>query len=230
MKVLVTYVGFLLLLTIVGCAPEYYLADDFEAITIDHKTVAILPFEMIFTGRRPKDVSVEEMEKLEINESIIFQRSFYKEVLISLQNGRKPIRVKVQNYKKTLQILEENDIGIKESWYEHGEYLADVLGVDAVVGARIHKNRIMSDFASFSFDMINSAYYVISVFKGWNTSAEFNTTSNEVHADYSLINNGNGEVLWSISYDIAIDWESTPNSIIDKINKGSAKAFPYRIK
>ena len=99
MKNSILYAGFLCLLTITVCVPEYYLIGDFETIATDHKEIAILPFEMIFTGIRPKNVSTEQWEKLEVNESVIFQGSFFKEILHSLESGRRQKSLKVQKLK-----------------------------------------------------------------------------------------------------------------------------------
>ena len=37
-----------------SCARKNYTASNFDEMTIDHKTVAVIPAEMIFTGNRPK--------------------------------------------------------------------------------------------------------------------------------------------------------------------------------
>ena len=56
MKPLLPLGGTLLFLLSYACTP-YYLAHDFEARAMDHQTVAVVPFEMIYTGVRPRGPS-----------------------------------------------------------------------------------------------------------------------------------------------------------------------------
>ena len=230
MKKVILQLSLLAILMLIACGPPYYTSNNFDAITADHQIIAVLPFEMIYNGKLPKDLSEEDLLKIEEVESLAFQQSFYNEILRSTQSGKKPIRVDVQDTKKTIKILEENGISIQQSWYERCENLAELLGVDAVVGARITKTRFMSDLASMGIDLTNDILYILAELNSWRWLPQGDPTNKEVTATYSLLDKERGDVLWSFSFGEAADWSRNSNDIIDDINRKGARTFPYRIK
>jgi hypothetical protein len=204
----------------------YYVAADFDARTAGHQTFAVLPFEMVFTGTRPEKLTEADMEVLAEAESKAFMISFYNEVLASTRHGRKPLRISLQHYDKTLSILEEHQIDIRSSWKEDPGRLAQLLGVDAVVKGRIQKHRIMSDLASYGIDI---GVHILAAITdaAWFWLPEM-TRSKEIDTNYSLLDR-EGTVLWSIAYDIDADWRRPADEIIDDINRRSVRKFPYRV-
>lgn len=228
---IVRYIPILFILLILGaesCSPVF-ISPNFENITQEHKSVAVLPVEMIYTGIRPEMLSDEDLEEIEIAESKSFQISFFNEVLYSASRGKNEIRIDLQDYQKTNRLLEDNGVGILESWTENPEYLAEILEVDAVVRARIEKTRLMSDFASFGIELGAHILDEIMDHSTWLWLPYGGTKSKEVHANYSLLNKENGTVLWSVGFDTSADWRQKANEIIDGINRRAARKFPYRI-
>lgn len=209
-----------------GCKP-YYIVSDFENRTANHKTVAVLPFEMIFSGVKPERLTDAELETIKDAESKAFMISFYNEMLQSTRGGKKPIRVDVQHYDKTLKLLNDNGINVRSSWSEDPSAMAKILGVDAVVKARVEKHRLMSDLASYGIDLGVHIINILSDYSFWLWLPPGLTKSKEVNSSYSLIDK-DGITLWSISYSEEADWHKASNEIIDHINRGSAKKFPYR--
>ncbi len=211
------------------CAP-HYIASNFEAETINHKEVAILPFEMVYTGVKPEELTEKDMVTIEIAESKAFQISYYNEVLRSTRSGRNPIRVNIQDVRKTNNMLNEHNIPIHESWMLDGDFLAKTLDVDAVIKARVVKNRLMSDLASYGIDVAVHILQVISNHTIWPWLPYGVTRSKEIKASYSLIDRDHGAVIWSIAFEEQADWRQRSNDIIDQVNRRSSKNFPYRIK
>jgi len=162
-------------------------------------------------------------------ESKAFMISFYNEVLRSTRGGKKPIRVDVQHFDKTLSILKANNIDIRSSWKEDPGKLAKMLGVDAVVKARVEKHRLMSDLASYGIDLGVHIIGILSDYKIWFWLPPDLTKSKEIKSSCSLMDK-EGATLWSIAYDDEADWRKPANKIIDDINRKSAKRFPYRTK
>jgi hypothetical protein len=216
------------LLIIPGCK-SYYIASDFNVKTAGHKTVAILPFEMVFTGKKPEKLSNEEMQTIGEAESKAFMISFYNEILRSTRSGKNSITVNVQHFDKTLNILKSNNIDIRSSWNEDPGKLAALLGVDAVVKARIEKHRLISDLASYGIDLGVHILGVLSDYTIWFWLPPELAKSNEVKSYYSLVAK-EGFTLWSIGYNKDANWRDSANEIIDGINRKSAKRFPYRRK
>lgn len=214
--------------TLISCK-SYYEVADFDIRTAGHKTVAILPFEMIFTGVKPEKLSDEELKQISESESQAFMISFYNEVLRSTHSGRKQLRIDVQHFDKTISILKANGLNVMSSWKEDPAALAKMLGVDAVVKARIEKHRLMSDLASYGLDLGLHILSALSDYGLWLWLPGDITKSKEIKSTFSLLDQ-QGTTLWSIAYDEDADWSRPANEIIDNINRKSAKHFPYRVK
>lgn len=224
------YIAFaILVLTFLAGCKSYFMATDFDTRTANHKTIAILPFEMIFTGVKPEKLTNEDIQIIEEGESKAFMISFYNEILRSTKSGKKPIRVNVQHFDKTLSILKTNSIDIRSSWKEDPGKLAQMLGVDAVVKTRIEKYRLMSDLASYGIDLGTRILGILSDYKIWFWLPPNLSKSKEIKSSCTLLDK-EGATLWSIAYDIDANWRSPANEIIDEINRKSAKHFPYRTK
>ncbi len=202
---------------------RYYQISDFEQHTQDHKKIAILPFEIYTSGFVPKELTPEMIEEIERVESTTFQSNFFSKVLASHRKSERPLQVSVQHYTQTNSILEENGIGLKESWTKNPEELAQILGVDAVVKARIEKDQYFSDGLSIGLDISQS---IIAVFA--ERSPFFLPNQNkEVVSDYALVGN-DGTVLWSIGYRHVADWQRQADQLVSNINSRSSRHFPYR--
>lgn len=211
-----------------GCKPQYY-ATNFEAKTADHKIIAVLPVEMYFIGQVPEKWTLDDIRHIEEAESRAFQISYYNEILRSTKSGRKPIRVDVQHYNKTWQLLDDHEIGIRESWRMSPENLASVLGVDAVVKARIEKTRYMSDLESYGIEVATEIVNIMTDHKLFPL-IPITARNKEIKADYAVVDGNNGITLWSISFKIGADWRQPANQIIDNISRRAARNFPYRLK
>lgn len=136
------------------------------------------------------------------------------------------MRVDFQHYSKILNILKENGIDIRDSWEKDPAELAKILGVDAVVKAQIEKRRYMSDLASYG---IEAGTQIIEAITNNRVLPFINNRNKTVKTDYTLVNQDDGNVLWSITYDFDADWRSSSEDVIETINAKSARRFPYRI-
>ena len=215
-------------LLILSCKPQYY-ATNFETKTATHKIIAVLPIEMHFIGQIPEKWTLDDIRQIEEAESQAFQISFYNEILRSTKSGRKPIRVDIQHYNKTWQLLEDHEIGIRESWRMSREKLALVLGVDAVVSARIKKTRFMSDLESYGIEVATEIVNIITDHKMF-PFIPITAQNKEIVADYAVVDKNDGITLWSISFKVGADWRQPANQIIDNISRRAARNFPYRLK
>lgn len=207
---------------------NYYVAHDFNQRTANHRTIAVVPMEMIFTGTTPRKLTAEDILKIEEGESRAFMISMYNEILRSTRGGKKPIRVSVQSVSNTLSILEGSDFSIRDSWKMSSMQLAHLLGVDAVVQGSITKKRYMSDLASFGIDLGTQISDVITGgVVGPNVPLE-STRSNDIRASYTLSSAGDGTTLFSQAFEFEADWNTTAEEIITYTNRRFARNFPYR--
>src|SRR5829696_329453 len=145
-KILPTLPALLFAFLITSCgSSKYYTTSLFEQQTANHKVVAVLPAEMVFTGKLPKDLSPEDISSIEETESRSFQHALYNSILRFANNRNYYTRVNLQDLSTTQKLLEEAGISIRDTWKQDDKTLAKILGVDAVVRMRIEKKRYMSD-------------------------------------------------------------------------------------
>ncbi len=212
-----------------SCRHPYFIADNFKSATASHKTIAIMPVEMHFTGKPPEKLTKEQIAEIEAAESQAFQASMYNEILRSTNNGKNPIKVNLLHYSATVQKLKDANISIRDSWQKTPEELSKILGVDAVVKTRIEKERLMSDLQSYGIQIAKDIVFAVTdtwLLPIYGVSSK----AREVNADYSLLSGQDGATLWSISFREGADWSRPSNDIIDKISRRAAKSFPYRKK
>jgi hypothetical protein len=213
---------------LLGSCRNYYIAHDFNQRAASHRTIAIAPLEMIYTGNKPKNMSDADIRKVEDGESRAFMISLYNEILRSTRGGKKPIRVSIQTVNNTLSILESSGISIRDSWKLSSVQLAQVLGVDAVVQGSITKKRYMSDLASFGIDLGTQILDGLTGGLVGSNVPNQATRTNDIRASYSLSSAGDGTTLFSQAFDYEADWDNTTEEIITFINRRFARNFPYR--
>src|SRR6476469_6307258 len=131
---------------------RYYTSSSFEQKTAKHKTIAVLPPQIVMTGKKPRDLSEYDIAKIEETESKLFQRSLYNNILTRANTRKYVMDVSVQPYDNTIALLESNNVSIRDAWKKSDEELSKILGVDAIVRMSIQKERYMSDIASFGID------------------------------------------------------------------------------
>ncbi len=182
---------------------------------------------MIYSGKIPEDWTPEDLMKIEEGESQSFQISLHRAILKSSSTNTRALRINIQDYRETLRMLKEHEINIHQSWQNSAPELAEILGVQAVVKARIEKARYMSDLASYGIEV---ASHLLNLVTNYYLSPllPFGHVSNEVDAEYSLIDGLDGSILWSTSFRQAADWREPAHEIIDRISQKAAKRFPYR--
>ena len=226
----VSFAIFLLFL-IASCSKPYYITDNFAQKTKTHQLLAVVPVEMVFTGKPIGQIEEEDVKALEEAESKAFQISLLSQLLQSNQNTNKPIRIDFQSTDKTNALLQKKGISIRDSWEKPAEELAQILGVDAVVKTRVEKTRYLSDLASYGIDLGRK---IIGILSGGRsvlmTSGDDVDKTSDIKASCQLVDSKNGIVLWSMSLTDDTDWNNPSSEVIDKINRQLAKSFPYRKK
>jgi hypothetical protein len=222
MRINSTLLALFALISFTSCH-RYYTSTSFVEKSARHKTIAILPPQLVVSGTLPKSLSANDIEQLEVTESKMFQEALYNNVLRRGNSGKYAMNVSVQPYINTLAALEKNHITIRESWTKDDKELATVLGVDAVVRTSIQKERFMSDFASAGIDAGKRILDAV-LTKPVLLPGVTNKTS-DIRASCSIISNG--EALWNDSYTRESDYNFTANQIIENITDNFAKHFPY---
>jgi hypothetical protein len=214
------------LLLFASCAShKYYTSTYFEQQTARHRIIAILPAEMVYTGTQPKNLSPEDIAKIEETESRTFQNSLYNGIL-RYANTRKYITtISVQDISTTAKLLEENHISIRSSWAEDDKKLASILGVDAVVRLRVQKKRYMSDLASMGIGVGRQVLSQIGSVANFPVPYVPNKT-NDIYASCNVVSNN--QTLWNDHYQGAANYNYPSEDVINNITDNFGRHFPYR--
>ena len=210
-----------LLLTAPACN-RFHKASDFSVQTRGHQRIAILPFEVVTTGRMPKDMTPAKLSEIQAMESVIFQQIFFNKVHTVGQRNQRRLTVKIQPIEQTNSILKENGIGIVDSWTADPQKLADILGVDAVVRCNASKHRFMSDGTSFGLEVGSAAPQILTgvpIVGFWRT--------NDVRMTTQIYDKADGDVLFSGRDNVSVDWARTANDAIEQITRRTVRRFPY---
>jgi len=210
-----------------SCSRKAYVASNFEEKTNDHKVVAIMPAEMIFTGKQPKEFTQEDIQKIEEEESREFQVALYNSVLRHANTRKYITTINFQDANTTLKLLEDNNVSIRDSWKTNDKELAKLLGVDGIVRMQIRKQRYMSNEASYA---VNTGRRIInSTGIGSKMPIPYGIDkTNDIHASCNLVSDGLG--LWNDNYKATADWNRPANVIIENITDEFGTNFPYKRK
>jgi hypothetical protein len=208
-----------------SCSHRYYTSSYFDQQTGHHKLIAVLPAEMVFTGKRPDNLTPEDIRKIEEAESKSFQHSLFNSILRHANSKKYFTRINLQDIATTERLLDENHITVKEASVKDDKELAAILKVDAVIRMRIQKQRYMSDLASYGISVGRQIIYNTGI--GSKIPVPFvPNKTNDIYASCNIISNN--QTLWNDSYKSASDWNSPANEIIENITDNFGQHFPYK--
>ena len=212
-----------------ACSSTGYVSPELTTRMNRHQVIAVLPFEVVMAGKPPGGLTSAQLARAEENDSVAFQTALYYSLLNQASANRKhPIRVRIQPADETNRLLEQNGIGIRESWGMSAKSLARVLRVDAVVSTTVHTMRYLSGGESFAIEtglvVVNEVTEGrLAPFLPWSLS-----TTADIGANCELIDTLDGSVIWQSDMSAATDWRAPPEDIIAGFTHDLAKKFPYR--
>lgn len=208
-----------------SCSHKYYTSTFFDQQTRNHKLIAVLPSEIIFTGKQPKDITPEQISSIEDQESRAFQQSLYGNILQYANSNRYYMSVGVQDINTTMGILEKNNISIRDSWKMDDKKLTALLGVDAIVRMQITQKRYMSDYASYGVTVAREVINETPLAGKLPIPYRLGRTE-DIYAYCSVVSNN--ITLWNYNYKSAADWNNPSNVIIQNITIYFGRNFPYK--
>ena len=218
----------LLIVSLTACTAVDYTSPRFPEVALDHQSVAVLPVEMVFTGKAPRRLTAEDIMLIEEGESLAFQASLYNYLLDrSSLHRRRPIWISIQPIDRTNQLLAEEGLAIRDTWVLPAEELTEVLGVDAVVRTRVRKTRYLSDLASFGVAVgIHVALEALHEDHAW--LLPWAPRTYDIYAEGLLLAADEGTLLWKVAVNREADWSQPANDVVRGITRKLAKKFPYR--
>lgn len=208
------YIGLLLLFPLLASCATVYTAPDFVIYKVDHKEVALLPFEVtVNPGNKSKEVTQEELQDLEIKQGETFQQALYTQFLQGQQRGR--YTVQFQDISETNTLLkrhtsEENTMKALSSMTK--SELCEVLDVDAVISGEMLLTKPMGTGAAIA------SMFLLGL----------SASTNEAHVNMSIHEREEGKLLWNYEYALSGSMLSSPESVAKQLLTGTTGSFPYR--
>jgi hypothetical protein len=221
----------LIFMAVSSSCHRYYTNANFDNLTATHKTVAVLPANVILTGAKPKSMTEADILKQEKAESLAFQQTLYNNILRHANSKKYESNIQLQPIEKTSELLKQQNILFSDISSTSDETLCKLLNVDAVVRLKVQKTRYISGLASLAADVLNDILFnKVGVFIPGTTTPvpDVPSKTNDVVAACSV--QSKGVVLWNDNYSQQTDWKRPANDIVENITNSFGKHFPYRKK
>lgn len=225
MKKSIPFFLFSVLIISASCSRKHYTSSFFDQQTAGHKIIAVLPSEIVLTGKKPEQLTEEQIAKIEEEESQAFQLSLYGNILRHANSRKYYMSVGVQDVNKTMATLEESKISLRDSWKMDDKKLAQLLGVDAIVRMQVRKKRYMSDYASYGVTIARDVIRQTPLSNKLPIPRSLGKTE-DIYAYCSVVSNS--VTLWNNNYKAAADWDNPSNVIIENITDNFGRYFPYK--
>jgi hypothetical protein len=190
-----------------GAQKNIYLSTHFDALSKDHKVLAIIPF---FTHLDLEDPhSAAELKRLEEKEGYAVQDAL--ETYFGRGRKRKKFTVDFQNSKDTNALLAQHDITYANIDRYTIRDLAEMLQVDGIISGNLDINVLLSDGVPSEISFLD---YILG------------------EADYGRIgikvsDGATGKLLWKYEQEISRKSGKNTDDLIDKMMKKAARKFPY---
>jgi hypothetical protein len=207
-----------------SCSHKNYVSY-FDQQTANHKIVAVLPAEMIFSGKQPENLTAEDITRIEETESKNFQYALYNSILRYANSNRYFMRINLQDIARTQSILTEHGLSYHDIWKMDDKELISMLGVDAVVKMSIREQRYMSDAASYGINVGKQIVYKTGLGSKLPIPNIPNKT-NDIYASCDIVSNN--VTLWNDNYKSSSDWDTPANVVIEHITDNFGRHFPYK--
>lgn len=211
----------------ISCARVSFEAGDFYTRTKNHKKIAVIPFQMEYTGRMPAKVTEAQLKEIQEAEAKAFQQSLFNQIVNRGGGGKKDVYINVQRVDETNRRLTDSGIALIDAYKVRPETLAQILEVDAVVKTRVVKNRYLSDLESFGISIAQDILDIL--LPNANVPTPVNPEKTfDIESDSELIDGLTGDLLWKSAIKTQTDWNYPANYVIDDLNRMFSKRFPYR--
>ena len=187
---------------------QVFQSPQLKSTVAQHKTVAILPYEVSITYKKqPKNVNAEADRNQEKTMSKSIQSSMYTYLL---RKG-KDYSVTFQDVDKTNILLKKADMLDKMDEFTKDE-IAKALGVDAVIGGRFETEQTKSQGAAIASAVLFGGL-------GGKTGTGSLTLT--------LNNGSDGELLWRFFKTMDEGIMSSTDDLVERMMRKVSRNFPY---
>ncbi|MBD0332822.1 MAG: hypothetical protein ICV66_09210 [Chitinophagaceae bacterium] len=201
----------LLVVALISCGPKIYKSPNFTDVAKSHKTVAIIPANVMIQLRpnETRKTTPEQLEKNQESTGYAIQDKLYSWFL--RRSSKQSYTVKFQDVSKTNALLKEANISYKDLQAKSKEELSRLLGVDAVISTSVRTDKPMSEGVAVALGV---------VFGVWSSTNNAYTTIN-IHEGKK------GDLMWKYDYQASGSIGSSPENLVNALMRNASKNFPY---
>lgn len=199
-----------LLFSASGCALRDYLTQKTERVSLQHKTVAILPFDATIEVKHvPQGNTRQILLDQQKRTGYDVQTGVYYYLL--KEKTRKKHTVNFQPIHQTNTMLAEAGVAYETLQMMSREEICRILGVEAVVGGKVVTSRPMSVGAAAAVGMLVGI---------WGPTNRARTT-------VTVHDKQESKLLWRYDFEYYGSVGSTTASLTNALMKTISKTFPY---
>ena len=184
---------------------------DFDELTRNHQTIAILPLQTTLKLRPGQSgrMSPRVLRDMQQNESVSIQKSLYSWFLTRRERGK--LDVRVQNPLETNAILLRSGITAENLANQSPSELAGLLGVDAVVMGTMELSKPISEVGAFALEAF----------------ADVSLPTNRAVMNLFIYNGLDGDTLFNYHRRVRGHLGSTPNMLINRLMRKASRKMAY---
>ncbi|MEO5789027.1 MAG: hypothetical protein ACOH2D_07400 [Gelidibacter sp.] len=188
-----------------------YEHPQFDQISKDHRTIAIVPFKtkVKLRPKQMKDISSEQLDRIEKAEGEGIQTALYSWFLKRKKRGDMKT-VEIQDSRTTTAILSKNDINYNNITNYTPQELAKILGVDSVISGNFETNKPMSEGASIALAFLGA----------WGST-------NSAVINMSVHNAEDGTLLWNYNKKVKGGLGSSSEDLINVLMRKASRRLSY---
>ena len=184
---------------------------DFDKIAKDHKIIGVIPFKVSVTlrPRQMKDITPEQLERMEKSEGEAIQSAMYSWFLKRKKRGK--LSVDIQNPATTNAKLKKTGLNIDNYEEYTPSELAKILEVDSIIMGTFETNKPMSEGATVALGLLIG-------FWGPTNSATINL---------SIYNSVDGELLVNYNKKVRGGIGSDNDDLVNRIMRKASRRIAY---
>ena len=191
---------------------EIYTSPNFDNLSKNHKTIAILPFTVVLGGKALQEMGEEMGDVAQLpmqlqNEGKLFQQSIYSRFLKKSKN----YTISFQDIDRTNGLLKKAGITYEDlEWADMNE-IASILRVDAVIAGNVYREKGMKQGGAVAMAILVGGY-------GATGSAKLNI---------KIFNGEDGSKIWQYTHRAKGGLGTNVDDIVLKLMKQVSRKFPY---
>jgi hypothetical protein len=192
----------------------------------------VLPPVTVYTGKLPEDLTEEQLEAIQAEQSLRFQDIIHSQIIFQSGSRNRDIRIDALSPTTVNERLKEAGYTPLQASKIDAAKLGSILKVDVVLRGNLKMDRFMSDLNSMKIEAVETVLRNILI----NTNANVRLPGGvgninrtyRIESTVEVIDVKDGIGVWKMSGVRNADWNYKPEDAIANMVSMFAQNFPYR--